>query len=201
MGRRDDEPGEIARFRRLGTRFVRSRRLRPNDWTPDEVERRILDEDVEWAYVFDPAGRQVLRKRGTADGVFFSVEELPLLKDSLLIHNHPPQREYPRSDPRFEGGSFSERDLDLVLTYDIAEMRAVTPGWRYVATRPAGGWVPDADSAVAAYREEMARLALVDERLAEAAGMDLALADATRPHRAVERIAIWGRFAYRREEP
>jgi len=72
----------------------------------------------------------VLRKRGTADGVFFAAEELPLLRDSLLIHNHPPQLEYPRSDPRFEGGSFSERDLDLVLTYNIAGMRAVTPGWR-----------------------------------------------------------------------
>jgi hypothetical protein len=142
----------------------------------------------------------VLRKRGTPDGVYFAAEDLPLLKDALLIHNHPPRRSFPRTDPRYEGGSFSERDLDLVLTYDIAEMRAVTPGWRYVIARPPGGWIPDADSTVAVYREELAGLELEDERAVEAGEATMAQADGIRPHRVVERIAAWGRFAYRREE-
>jgi hypothetical protein len=87
-----------------------------------------------------------------------------------------------------------------MLTYDVAEMRAVTPGWRYVVTRSIDGWVPDADSAIAAYREELARLELDDERLAEAGGISLALADGTRPHRVVGHLSAWGQFAYRREE-
>jgi hypothetical protein len=198
--RQGGDEGDVARFREIGGRFARSRRLRPNDWTPEEVERRIWDEDVEWAYVFDSAGRQVLRKRGTADGVFFGADEVPVLRDALLIHNHPPQREYPRWDPRYEGGSFSERDLDLVLTYDIAEMRAVTSGWRYVVVRPLGGWVSDAESAVAAYSAQMKLLRAEDAFAIEAGDLTEQEADGTRAHRTLLYLAAWGRFSYRREE-
>lgn len=55
VGRSRPEGADAARFRDLGGRFGQSRRLRPNDWTPDEVERRIWNEDIEWAYVFDSA--------------------------------------------------------------------------------------------------------------------------------------------------
>ena len=200
MGWPGGERGDVARLRDLGGRLGRSRRFRTNGWTPEEVERSIVDEDVEWAYVFDAAGRQVLRKRGTADGVFFAADELPLLQDSLLIHNQPPQRDFPRADPRFQGGSFSERDLDLVLTYDIAEMRAFTPGWRYILVRPASGWVPDADSAVSAFREELRRVDTEDAAAIARGLLPRIQADATRVHRAMVRLARWGELDYRKEE-
>jgi hypothetical protein len=181
-------------MRDLGERFGRSRRLRPNGWTPEEVERRIVDEDVEWAYVFEAAGRQVLRKRGTANGVTFAGDELPLLRDAHLVHHHPPNREFAPDDLRFEGGSFSERDLDLVLTYDVAEVRAVTPGWRYVLTRPESGWLLDADSAVAAYGEEMVLVRAAEVVAVGGGFMTWEYAQATRAHRVMQRLAEWGRF-------
>jgi hypothetical protein len=199
--REGGDEGDVARFREIGGQFARSRRLRPNDWTPEEVERRIWNEDVEWAYVFDPMGRQVLRKRGTADGVFFASGEVPLLKDAMLIHNHPPFRRYDRGDPRHEGGSFSDRDLNLVLIYDIAEMSVVTPGWRYTLVRPRSGWLPDAESAVAAFAEQLERIRSGDrEAVASGRLPSLRHAQATQAHRVMQRMAIWGQFDYRREE-
>jgi hypothetical protein len=191
--------GDVARFRDLGARLRRSRRLPVNGWTSEEVERRICDEEVEWADVFDHDGRQVLRKRGTADGVFFVADELPLLKDALLVHNHPPNHRYDPADPRFEGGSFSERDLDLVLTYDIAELRAVTPGWRYVIVRPPNGWIVDPDSATSAFREQLTAVDIEDERAILEGTLSEEEADGTRVDRAFRRVAAWGGFAYRRE--
>jgi hypothetical protein len=145
-------------------------------------------------------GRQVLRKRGTADGVAFANDELPLLRDALLIHNHPPNREFAATDPRFQGGSFSERDLDLVLTYDIAEMRPVTPGWRYVVTRPASGWIPDADSAVTVYGEESDLIRAADALAVGRGLMTWEYVQATLAHRVMQRLAVWGQIPYSREE-
>ena len=196
-----NQGGEIARLREISRRLRGSRRLRPNNWTPEEVERRIVEEYVEWAYVFDATGHQVMRKRGTEDGVSFTADEVLVLKDALLVHNHPPNRRFDDGDPRTEGGSFSDHDLDLVLTYDIAEIRAVTPGWRYVIVRPLRGWIPDADSAAAVYGELLESVRSEDlEAIATGRMASLEYATATQAHRVMERLAVWGRFSYRREE-
>ncbi|MEA2585189.1 MAG: hypothetical protein QOF33_3274 [Thermomicrobiales bacterium] len=54
-------------FRDLGDRLRRQvitpRRYLPNDWTIEETERRLADEPVEWAVVFDGSGRQLFRQR------------------------------------------------------------------------------------------------------------------------------------------
>ena len=100
---------------------------------PSEVERRIAHEPVEWAYVFDRFGRQVFRARGGEGFVAIALESFRL-QDAVLVHNHPPHLEYPSQDPRFEGGSFSDQDLDLTIAADLAQMIVVTPGWRYVMT-------------------------------------------------------------------
>jgi hypothetical protein len=120
----------------------------PNRWTPDEVERRIADEPVEWLYVFDRSGRQIARFRGTPDDVDLS-DELKartegmygesLLRNHTMVHNHPPVTggdAVPSLPP-------SPSDLLLAVEGDLRELVVVSGGWRYSVRRPGAHWPTD----------------------------------------------------------
>src|SRR5262245_38913201 len=84
---------DSPRIRDLGDHLRRRgsglRSFPPNEWTIEESERRLLDEPVEWAIVFDGSGRQHFRRRSTRKTVSFSAEDVPHLRDALVVHNHP----------------------------------------------------------------------------------------------------------------
>ena len=168
----------------------------PNRWTLPEVERRIRDEPVEWAYVVDRTGRQVFRARGNPDSVS---TVSAVLKDASLIHNHPPYTRYPVSDPRYPGRSFSNMDIALLLASDLATMIVVTPGLRYVILRPIGGWVPDAESAVAYYRDAEVEVRREVTEAVQAGWINAIEVEARVADAVIRRLAEWGSFAYRRE--
>jgi hypothetical protein len=131
---------------RLLGRPLRPRRFEPSCWTAGEVERRIEGEPVEWGYVFDASGAQVVRRRGTRTTISFAGAER-LLKDALVIHNHPV-----RPGDLIETLTFSESDLRFAVEYDVAELRAVVPGWRFGLRRPPDGWPFDEQVMLDEYR-------------------------------------------------
>jgi hypothetical protein len=141
--------GPIRLPRRVGP-GGRTTEYPPNEWSPEEVERRIVGEPVEWLYVFDPLGRQVARFRGTSDEVDLS-DELkqrsqglygqPVLRDHLIVHNHPPMSDaagmlsYPPSPS----------DLLMIVERDLRELIVVSHEDRYRIRRPGDYWPTDED--------------------------------------------------------
>lgn len=179
---------------RLHRRLTGSRRLSANRWTIEEAERHLQHATVEWAYVVDADGRQLFRRRGTGQTVFFAAEELPQLKDAVVAHNHPiGQGEVP------EALTFSRTDVTFAVRFDVAEMRLVSPGWRFVLSRPKGGWPVDEDLMGAVFDETRAAV----EILLVAAVLRREITDDERErrvaHETMLHLSSWGRFFYQRE--
>lgn len=103
-------------------------------------ENEIRGQRFESAFVYDSKGNLVFGKDGAQYEVAFSPEELRLMKGNILTHNHPRGLEYPDTDPRSWGNSFSDVDIALASTHELAEIRAVTPKQRFSMKPPDGGW-------------------------------------------------------------
>lgn len=82
----------------------------------------------------------MVSKRGGRDLVMFTAAEMVRLHDTILTHNHPRAMAYPPGDPRAQGSSFSEDDVATAAAARVAEVRAVTPTWRFIMRRPPTGW-------------------------------------------------------------
>lgn len=57
-----------------------------------------------------------------------------------MTHNHPRGWGYPEKSLARIGNSFSPADIYLAVTWDLAEMRAVTPNYTFSMKRPQSGW-------------------------------------------------------------
>lgn len=114
------------------------------DKTVEEIirtkENEIREQLFESAFVYDSKGNLVFGKEGAQYEVEFTEEELRLMKGNILTHNHPRGLEYPDSDPRSWGNSFSDDDIFLASTHELAEIRAVTPKQRFSMKPPEEGW-------------------------------------------------------------
>ena len=98
--------------------------------------------DRETAIAYSADGRKLVEVDGDQFSLTFEDSQVPLLKDSVLTHNHPDGWQFPEGHPRHKGNSFSESDIVLASMGDVAEVRAIAVGYRYSMTRPPGGW-PD----------------------------------------------------------
>lgn len=103
-------------------------------WRPvlDAVAERIAGASVEHLILLAPDGRELLRKVGTGEAVELSPDELKLLPDQVMLHNHPglPQ-------------SFSLEDVQLAIWHRLSEMHVVDRLYRYLLVRPPGAsWGP-----------------------------------------------------------
>lgn len=105
-----------------------------------KLEDRLRLQRFESAALFDASGRQLLYKDGAAMEVRFTDAEGAMMKDGVLTHNHPDGWSHPQSNPRSRGNSFSSDDLSLAVKTDLAEIRAVSPGYRHSFVRPTKGW-------------------------------------------------------------
>ena len=103
-------------------------------------EEEIRYQKHESAFVYDLQGRLLLSKEGEQYEVSFTPEELTLMRGNVLTHNHPRGLEYPDSDPRSFGNSFSDDDIFLASVYELAEIRVVTPKQRFSMKPPERGW-------------------------------------------------------------
>lgn len=93
-----------------------------------KVEKKIRTQSIETAYVFDKNGKELINKDGGEDYVNFTKEEVLLFKDAILTHNHPMDK------------SFSIEDVQMLMRYDLAEIRAVGIKNTHVLSTT-GGWI------------------------------------------------------------
>jgi hypothetical protein len=179
---------------RVCGRPPRPRSFRPNGWTIEEVGRAIRNQPIEWGYVFDPSGKQVVRRRGTKRVVAFDQTELPLLGDATLVHNHPVDDDTPE-----ESHTFSSLDLVFAVRYNLLESHVVAGSWRFVIRRPAAGWPADEEIVLAISNEASDAItrelvvAVAEGRRTESE------TDAILPHEIIRVVAEWGDIAYLRE--
>ncbi len=105
-----------------------------------QIEDRIRTNPTESLHAVDQNGNVVLSKQGAQYEVDLSPAEIALLRDTIVTHNHPRGLGFTSSDPRSGGNSFSRDDICTACDASVAEMRAVTPVWRFIMKRPASGW-------------------------------------------------------------
>jgi hypothetical protein len=85
----------------------------------EEIEKSMMDDTCERAFLFSPGGNLILPERKDCSGksqVRFSEEELRLFEGNLLIHSH---------DNRYGARTFTERDIDLFFRHKLGEIRMV----------------------------------------------------------------------------
>ena len=88
-------------------------------------------------------GKELFRSRpdeGSENEIAIADEALPLLKDAVVVHNHPSGWDFPPHHPMRAGKSFSQEDVFFAIEFDVLELQAVTPIWVYWFHRPEDGW-------------------------------------------------------------
>lgn len=84
-----------------------------------DVENEIRNDELETGAAFNSDGVILFKRQGLPDQVTLTDHELNLLNNSVFSHNHP------------KGMPFSIADIRMAITYNIKEIRAVTPYLRY----------------------------------------------------------------------
>lgn len=111
--------------------------------TLKQEESNIINLKEERAVLLDPkTGRVKLRVDGDQTSVTFKGNAIKQLKGSVFTHNHPDQG-FPPGDPRSSGASFSIADIAIASAFEVSEMRAVSPGYRFSMKPPKEGWNPE----------------------------------------------------------
>lgn len=87
----------------------------------EEYKTQLLDYEV--ANVFNTKGDLLLTKGGVYDSVSFDKEELKLLDNAIVTHNHP------------MGTTLSPQDIYMAIEHNIQEVRAVTDKYVYLLRR------------------------------------------------------------------
>lgn len=105
-----------------------------------QIEDRIRRNTTESLHALDQGGNVVFSKQGGQSSVYLSPAEMAQLRGTMMTHNHPSGLSYPASDPRHGGNSFSPDDIGVAASVGAAEIRAVTPVWRFIMREPASGW-------------------------------------------------------------
>lgn len=84
-----------------------------------DVENGIRNNELETGAAFNSDGVILFKRQGLPDQVTLTDHELSLLNNAVFSHNHP------------KGMPFSIADIRMAITYNIKEIRAVTPYLRY----------------------------------------------------------------------
>lgn len=93
-------------------------------------ERVLSGNNYETANIYDSNGNMKFSKKGTAEGVNFSDEEIKSMNGCILTHNHP------------NGTVFSPEDINILRRGKLSEIRACNEKGSYVL-RNTGDWHKD----------------------------------------------------------
>ncbi|HLK60355.1 MAG TPA: hypothetical protein VKU00_27590 [Chthonomonadaceae bacterium] len=108
-----------------------------------ERETELRSSRFEAAFAVDETSKVVLEKVGEEAEIAFTEEEIRRLRDAsgvIFTHNHPGGWKYTPEDPRHGGNSFSPHDIHLVCRAELAEIRVVTPRFRFSMRPSEDGW-------------------------------------------------------------
>jgi len=101
------------------------------------IEDEIRDKPIEYASAIDPrTGREIFRSKGNKDSVEIPEAVYPQLRGAIVTHNHPNLGNWPPSDPRAKGFSFSPADINAASTLGMREIRAVSSGYNHSMVMP-----------------------------------------------------------------
>lgn len=150
-----------------------------------QLEERIRRDDRETGAFFAPDGAMVLKRTGAPDSVTYSSTELASMQGALFTHNHP------------GGLTFSLADVQSASFGNLAELRAVAPGYRHVMA-PTGDW-PAERAIQRAYDRELDRAQQDVATMVKAGELSVSYATAEIHHLAWVRAAAKLGLKYTRE--
>lgn len=109
-----------------------------------ELEDKIRDRPKERVHIVDKKGKVVFTNDGDETSVAIDNDVIDnKMEGTVLTHNHPVPRGYPRDHPSQKGVSFSYADIYIGCRGRAAEVRAVSPGYDHSMKPPEGGWDTD----------------------------------------------------------
>lgn len=120
----------------------------------DEIVR---SSKVERGIAVDAKGRTLVAKTGEARHIVWRQPEAKRLRGSIFTHNHPTGYTFAIGDPRRLGSSLSFEDVAFAVKWEVAEVRAVSPGWRH-SLRPSSGSWPSQETLRGAFDEVSAEV-------------------------------------------
>jgi hypothetical protein len=105
--------------------------------TIEETRLRSITTHEEAVLINGVTGSVIWRKSGHVSSIDFDDDEIAQMRGQVLTHNHPRGWRYPADDPRRAGSSFSSTDIAMLVAGQLAEMRAVSPGYLHRVRPPA----------------------------------------------------------------
>lgn len=167
------------------------------------MEDKIKDLPYEVAIVVDSqTGKVVFSKQGQQTSVGFNAKEVSMMKGRIVTHNHPNVGNWGKEDARSQGFSFSPADVRSGAFGEMAEIRAVSSGYRHSLKPPNQGWNYDywKESVNPVYQaqEKSVKDEFVDKILSGRMPVDVAERDYH--HEVIRRTAEKTGMKYRREK-
>ena len=108
--------------------------------TLNRVEEGIAYKQKEELSFINPrTGKEIQRIKGEESYVIIPDGLEGKLDGAIATHNHPALG-FAHGEPRSTGVSFSAADISVACHYNLGEMRAVSPGYRFSMTPPDTGW-------------------------------------------------------------
>jgi len=93
-------------------------------------EDRIYRDKTESLHGYSADGTWLFSREGDNDSV--KIEGLQEhLHGSVVTHNHPAGWEFEKDNPESAGNGYSKPDIRVAVKFGVAEMRVVSPGYRY----------------------------------------------------------------------
>jgi hypothetical protein len=188
----------VGSVRRARGGSLRLRETPPTDL--GAAEDRLVTERSEVLYAFGTDGKLVLQRGASAERpteLDITANDLPLLKDAVVTHNHPMGWRYPEGHPLRAGHSFSPDDVVTAIAADVREIRAVTPVYTYVMQREGDRW-PSRRAVDTAYTRHNQRVDRDLTRRIRRGEMTQEEAEAVKLHMVWERVASSTGIIYRR---
>lgn len=113
--------------------------------TPEKLNKQIESEEdairnepIEHLKIINPrSGKVIAEQTGHQTGVDMTPRSMVLCKGAVMTHNHP---HLEVEDPDNLGVSLSGPDVRAAMALQMAEVRAVSAGWRHSMKPPKGGW-------------------------------------------------------------
>ena len=121
------------------------------------TEDRIRDHtDREEGFFWNDRGEVVHTQTDIGTELNVPPDKLLLASGCVMTHNHPRGHGYGKDDPRRAGNSFSIQDVSMAIAGGLAELRAVSVGYRHSMKFPKG-WIDREFNEFLSYQSEADR--------------------------------------------
>ena len=119
-------------------------------------EDSVRTDTIETMVFFDKNGNRIFEKKGDENEVSFTQKQAQMMSNNIVTHNHPlhDKKYYRAENYRKLGVSFSGTDIKTAISFNAAEIRAVTEKYTFSMKRPKTGWGVSGGSFIKEYNKE-----------------------------------------------